>query len=239
MKCVICSSETSIEKKDVYKCDDCNHIYIDYKDSGLDYHKNEYRKNGEGNRVDKNLEIVDGIFTRNFHLARKTIMEKRCDIVSRKFDINIGSSVLDIGAGGGTFAMAMNIRFKSNVECQEISEICLRNLSLLGFKTHSGDFNDIEFNKQYDLVTCWHALEHIKDLKSYATNLSKVVKDTCILEVPINRRLKEPNNGNWDGHYHFFTEKSMDILFGDHFSSIEYSRTESVQQPALLVILKK
>jgi len=239
MNCIVCDESMDLIKTDVHKCTECNHIFIDYKDNGLDYHKNEYRKNGQGNRTNSNIEIVNGVFTNEFHKVRDRIMSKRVKLVKKYTNVNLDSSILDIGAGGGTFAKKMKSDLGIEIEVQEISDICINNLIMMKFNVHKGDFSEIKFDKQYDLVTCWHALEHIKDLHSYAENLSEVTKDICILEVPINRSLKEPNNGNWDGHYHFFTEKSMTKLFGKYFSSLEFSTTESVQQPALLTILKK
>ena len=42
MKCIICNSDTTTIVKETYKCVKCSHIYVNYLNDGLDYHKNEY-----------------------------------------------------------------------------------------------------------------------------------------------------------------------------------------------------
>tara|TARA_R100001443_G_scaffold93574_1_gene100173 strand:+ start:355 stop:1056 length:702 start_codon:yes stop_codon:yes gene_type:complete len=232
MRCKICNTDSipSINT-DAYKCNNCGHIYIDFKGDGLDYHKKEYRKKGHGTRVSN--ELNGGIFTKDFHDARKTICEKRVSRINQLFDKC--DTMLDIGAGGGTFVRMLKQKI-SNIECQEISEVCIDNLTRDGFKVHKGDFNDIKFEKEYDLVTCWHVLEHIKDLDSYVENVTKITKKYLIIEVPINRAIKNPNMG-WDGHYHYFSKESLRLLFENSFKFIKLE--EGVQSPALLAIMEK
>ena len=126
----------------------------------------------------------------------------------------------------------------SVVECQEISDICAKNLIKYKYKTYHGDFNDIKFNRSYDLVTCWHVLEHIKDLYSFVKKCSKITNKYLVIEVPTNRNLKDPNKGDWDGHYHYFSKESMRYLFKEKFEIIK-TITPGIQSPALLVFLKK
>ena len=234
MECVVCASSTEQLDEGLYRCNNCKHIYVDYQGDGLTYHKEEYRTNNEGNRVKG--EVSEGKFTPAFHAARKKIMTGRCDFLQDKLEGC--SNLLDIGAGGGTFALHARERFSTlEVECQEISDICANNLTEYGFKVHHGDINALTFTQKYDVVTCWHVLEHIKDLHSYAKNVSALVNKKLIIEVPIDRRLRVPGQGRWDGHYHFFTRESFRILFGEHFSEINYYN--GIQSPALLVELIK
>ena len=59
-----------------------------------------------------------------------------------------------------------------------------------------------------------------------------------VIEVPTNRNLKDPNKGDWDGHYHYFSKESMRYLFKEKFEIIK-TITPGIQSPALLVFLKK
>jgi rubredoxin len=217
---------------DAHRCETCAHIFIDYQGDGLNYHKEEYRNNSHGTRSD--FEIEEGRFTKSFHEARRKICEARL----REIEPYLTPSLkcLDVGAGGGTFAMALKEKFSIATECQEISDICFNNLTNYGFKTHRGDFSSIDFNKTYDLVTCWHALEHIKDLRSFSQKAAEICSGLLIIEVPVNRQLKDPNE-KWDGHYHFFSERSLPLLFEDNFNLIDIK--EGVQSPALLAIFRK
>ena len=43
MKCHCCGGNYKSIGNNSFKCVDCNHMYVNYKGDGLEYHKNEYR----------------------------------------------------------------------------------------------------------------------------------------------------------------------------------------------------
>jgi hypothetical protein len=221
---------------DSYKCSHCGHVYIDFKEDGLAYHRNEYRTNKHGNRTSN--EIIDGKFTDQFHHVRKNIMSARCEII-RDIAV-ISKTMLDIGAGGGSFVNMVRNKFNHlEIDCQEISNICAKNLIDYGHNVYHGNINEIQFDKCYDLVTCWHVLEHIKDLHAFVDTVDRITKRYLILEVPIKRSLRYPNDGGWDGHYHYFSTESMKLLFAEtSFRFIDIS-TPGIQEPSMTVILQK
>ena len=235
LECLVCAKymEPIIkDSKDFYQCPACKHTFINYTGNGLDYHKEDYRNNGCGTRT--NDEIVDGKFTNDFHKARKEICQNRFEFI--KEYIKGRSTLLDIGAGGGTFASMLKDRTGLKIDCQEISDVCYSNLVNYGFNSHHGDFCSIDFGKQFDIVTCWHVLEHIKDLSSFSNKAAEVCSDLLIVEVPINRKLRDPNEG-WDGHYHYFSEASLSELFKNNFYLIDTK--EGVQSPAIFAVFQR
>ena len=237
VNCPVCLSEKMVEVlHEVYQCHDCFHIFINYKGNGLKYHKEEYRKNNFGTRVDSEIS-PEGKFTEDFHEARKDMCAKRLQQVEPL--LKDYSSCLDIGAGGGTFAKMLKENYSLDIECQEISDVCVDNLKSYGFETHKGDFCSIDFKKSYDLTTCWHVLEHVKDLHAFSEKAAHVCKKYLIIEVPINRGLKNPDDERilWDGHYHYFSIESMTILFEKNFDIMEIKA--GIQAPALLAIFKR
>ncbi len=232
--CPVCFSERMLTvAHEAYQCDECLHVFINHKGDGLNYHKEEYRKNSFGTRVD--LEInPEGKFTESFHSAREDMCIKRVQKIEPL--LKHCSTCLDIGAGGGTFASMLKDKTFLKIECQEISDVCINNLKSYGFKTHKGDFCSVGFKKLYDLTTCWHVLEHIKDLHSFSKKAAQICKKYLVVEVPIDRALRNPDDG-WDGHYHYFSRRSMTKLFEKNFNIIEI--IEGIQSPALLGIFKR
>lgn len=233
MKCKICNtSNTSEIQNNVFKCSHCNHVYINYVGDGNHYHKVLYRSNGEGSRGLG--EIVDGRFTESFHNRRDEICNKRVKELDEYF--THVDSLLDIGAGGGTFLNKVRQKIKT-VEGTEISDVCVENLRRDGYKIYHGSFTEMQIDKKYDLVTCWHVLEHIKDVNLFPSIVHSIVNKYLVLEVPINRKFRNPDI-DFDGHFHYFSEDSMRILFQDLFE-ITYIGP-GIQQPCLLVkMLKK
>ena len=233
MQCKICNSDNNPEvKHKAYKCSDCGHVYINYTGDGIHYHKVLYRADGqEGSRGSG--EVVDGKFTDKFHDRRNGICDNRVKFLSEYFG-NV-NSLLDIGAGGGTFLSKVKDKIDL-VEGTEVSDICVENLTNDGYTVYHGAFTKMDIEKSYDLVTCWHVLEHVQDIQSFPSKAHKVTNKHLILEVPINRSLRNPDV-NFDGHFHYFTEKSMRILFEDLFE-ITYIGP-GVQKPCLLVKMVK
>ena len=126
-----------------------------------------------------------------------------------------------------------------NIDCQEISDICISNLKYRGYKVYEGDFNTIEFDKKYDVVTCYHVLEHIKDVNGFLNQVKKVTDKYLIIEVP-KCKIEIPKDfklRGWDGHYHYFSEKSLKKLFENSFKIRKLE--EGVQTPAIHVIMEK
>jgi|10_taG_2_1085330.scaffolds.fasta_scaffold00235_18 SAM-dependent methyltransferase len=239
--CPVCLSLRMPEvAHESYQCQDCLHIFINYKGDGLNYHKEEYRKNEFGTRGDSEVDS-EGKFTEDFHEVRKDICAKRLQQVEPL--LKDCPSCLDVGAGGGTFAKTLKENTSVNVECQEISDVCADNLESYGFKTYRGDFCSVDFEKSYDLVTCWHALEHIKDIHSFSDKAAQVCKKFLVIEVPTNRfsflteRNKKNPDKQWDGHYHYFSGLSLVQLFEKNFSLVDIK--EGVQAPAILASFKK
>ena len=75
-----------------------------------------------------------------------------------------------------------------NIDCQEISDVCIKNLKDYRYKVYEGDFNTIEFNKKYDVVTCYHVLEHIQDVNGFLNQVKKITDKYLIIEVPKCKR---------------------------------------------------
>lgn len=231
MNCCICGTSSFVVGDDIYKCPSCKHIYVDFLGDTLKYHKSEYRTNSHGTRSES--EILDGEITEFFHKKRNNICNGRLAILQ---EFSKKGRVLDIGSGGGTFALKLRSS-GFDVECQEISSICINYLKKNKFKVYEGDFCSLHFDKTYDIVTCWHVLEHLKNLQDFVKKCSEVCSNLLILEVPINRTIHPPNK-NWDGHFHYFSKESLAKIFKEHFEVLSISE-DGCQKPCLLAILKK
>ncbi len=243
MNCHCCdSNDVSSIMNDVYGCNSCKHIYIDYLGDDIQFHANTFREL-KAQRRDIDEIDKDGKITPLFHEKRKKIVQDRVQYI--KHLLSSSYDCLDVGAGAGTFALELKSHVKS-VECTELSPTLINECEHLGFKTYAKDFVDIEFDKQYDLVFAWHVLEHVKNIEEFKKKMLQVATKHVIIEVPLlvalngkgrRRGLKMPNNGRYDGHAHYFTEKSFTLFFEKDFEIVELK--EGVQTPALFSILKR
>jgi len=242
MNCHCCDGEYTTLQKDIYICPECSHIYRDYTGDSIEYHTNCYRDE-EGFRGSG--EILNGKITEQFHENRKGMCTNRVTY-SSSF-MKDGDSVLDIGAGAGTFAKLLNEKFDLDVlECAELDDRLVAECKQLGFKTTQSGILELPDDKEFDVIFMWHVLEHIQDVKESIKKLRKIVKKRAIIEVPLlvaldgkgrRRSLTPPNEGNYDGHYHYFSERSFRKLAKSAGMRIIDLR-EGVQSPALLAAIE-
>jgi len=253
--CPVCGTEMVVRGnptiQEVTRCPNCGHVYVDYPGDANEFHQHAYRVSTKhGRRGSKNEFDESFRFNEKFHLDRSEICSKRIKCLQDNLDLSECSSMLDIGAGGGTFARWARAKLNmKSIECQEISEICIKNLRMDGFPTYTGDFNSINWNGSddnpgFDLVTCWHTLEHINDIKLFAEQVSKITNKYLVIEVPLDERpnmgpVKTPSLNGWDGHHHFFTYESMALLFKGKFKSCIRTSKKGIQPPSLQVVLEK
>jgi 2-polyprenyl-3-methyl-5-hydroxy-6-metoxy-1,4-benzoquinol methylase len=227
MKCSVCDNEMKLltNKKYLHQCDNCKHIFkkIDNNDEiQKKYHatiaKNPIKFNSDGN--------INAVF----HKQRELIVSQRLEVIEKYLNKNI--TVLDVGGSAGTFANKIRDYVK-NVEITDLADYQKKESERLGFIFYQGDFNKIEFNKKYDLVTSWHVLEHVEDVNTFLPKIKSLSKNMVILEIPYARKI---NENITDGHVQYFNERSFRILLEKYFSVIEIR--EGIQKPALLAICK-
>jgi len=244
MNCHCCENESYILLiEDVYKCNICGHVFIDYKYDNTNFHAEMFREREGYDRKDEEEIDKYGKVTELFHEARKEIVSKRNGYIKQYLKKDY--ECLDVVAGAGTFAKEIEQDIKK-IECTELTPSLIEECERLGFKTYKDDFSLIDFERRYDIVFAWHVLEHVVDVKKFKEKIEKVIGKYAIIEVPLlialngqgrRRNLKKPNDGNFDGHSHYFTKRSFIYLFENEFEILELK--EGVQSPALFAVLKK
>lgn len=100
------------------------------------------------------------------------------------------SSVLEIGCGYGTLAMAM-AKSGYAVTCLDVSTEALRKAEdrakseNLSIEWKQGFAENIPLpDKSFDVITCCHTLEHVKDLAATVQAMKRVARVAVIVIVP-------------------------------------------------------
>lgn len=117
---------------------------------------------------------------------RQKILEKRKFKQIGKLLKKKSISILDIGCGSGTF-LELCKQNKWRVEGVDPSPTASKKiLEKYNIKVHQKDFNDIKFNKTFDVITLWGVLEHMSDPIYAIQNAKKILKKGGLLvfEVP-------------------------------------------------------
>ena len=133
-------------------------------------------------------------------------------------------SILDYGAGKGEFASFIKKK-NYNIDIYEpiLKKIEFKNLPLFS--------NLKKIKKEYDMITCWHSLEHIHDLKETFNAIQNILKDKgyLLIAVPnLDAVEKDYFNENWapydaPRHLYHFNYKSMDNILNKYgFKIVAY-----------------
>ena len=136
----------------------------------------------------------------------------------------IGKRLLDIGCGAGSFLMAAKKYTQdiAGVEPEAIFQKYFSEQKLNVFQS----IKDIPCPSNFDIVTLFHVLEHIKDPVNFLIEIAKILKSStskterlCIIEVPhandalltLYKNKYFQNFTYWSCHLYLFTEKTLQM----------------------------
>ncbi len=153
--CPICQAELSVEEFEIdnfayHRCLSCNSLYTKphlrdgvleslYSDGTYQYYQD--------NLVKKGSKLRKGILEqRKFEQIRVLLEKDEVDL-------------LDVGCGSGTFLDICN----ENGWNSEGVDPSPNSTSTHNITIHHGDFNEMSFEKKFDVVTFWGVLEHLSD----------------------------------------------------------------------------
>jgi len=182
MNCKFCESQqTSSIKKiqspfvnygyTLYQCEICKCRFFDVKEHDVDI-ENVY----ENYSVKHNKEVAGFQFQKSFYWSRQ--VQRIEKVLGRKV-----SSVLDIGCRTGDFLM----HFPDSVvrEGVELSKNSAEIAKSRGLMVYQDFVENINFDKQYDVVTCYAILEHLLKPLTFLDKLSDIVSSGGALVIMI------------------------------------------------------
>lgn len=180
--CVLCNSFESEKLFEIdgfyyHKCLECHSIYTKphIKEGVLD---NLYS--------DGTYQVYQDKLVGNSKKFRKEILENR-KFLQIKSLLNIETpSLLDIGCGNGTF---LDICRQNGWKVDGVdpsptaAEQIFKNFNI---NIHRGDFNNIKFEKTFDVISLWGVLEHMIDPLSTIKKSKELLNDggLIVFEVP-------------------------------------------------------
>lgn len=189
----------------IYECKNC---YLLYDKTSFDKIDNNTTEEVQTNFLEyiydfsKNNQSIDEELVNSSNFIMQFMTKIKDD-----YNINyINKDLIDFGCGNGLHCnsfLNLNIKYYATD---------LNNNMFLSLNYNNKDkfINLKNINKKFDIIFCWHVLEHfykLNDFINYIQKLSK--KDTIILlQIPCfdEKHL-------FDCHFLFFNEKSIKILF--------------------------
>lgn len=159
-----------------------------------------------------------GIVNRLYKFLRNYTIRQKYNLI---YDRKRGHKILDIGSGTGEL---LNEFVKHNWETAGVEpNKTARDKAINGYGLEIYDEYELQNfpSGYYDVISMWHVLEHVSDIKSRSRELSRLIKDDGIFVIALpNFKAFDALNyesywAAWDvpRHLHHFTESSLQTLF--------------------------
>ena len=131
------------------------------------------------------------LFDRVYQTVRTYTLNKKVSLLN-SFNTE-EKTVLDIGAGTGDFLLACEKSGWNVIGIEPNKEA--RNIALKKeIKLHQ-ELKDVS-NLKFDVITLWHVLEHVPNLKVYLSQIKKLLKPNGVLVIAV------PNYKSYDAIYY-------------------------------------
>lgn len=179
-----------LTKKDFHICEclNCGLLYTMPRPSkekiGAYYKSDEYYSHQENKK---------GFVPRLYEAIKKINLKHKFRLASR--DLPVGK-LLDIGCGVGDF---LHVAEHNGWQCtgvepsEEAREIARQRIK--GDLLYSEDLEQLP-DQSFDLITMWHVLEHVDDLKWQVAQLQRLIKPEGRIVIAV------PNYRSYDGRFY-------------------------------------
>jgi len=226
-KCPLCDSSlidffiTNFKNKDFWKCKQCSFVFSskieipNYADASWTH------------VVDPDGKIRDLSKEREFK-----IKNWYGDIVSHVKTLNPGK-ILDIGCGLGYLLSSFSDKWeKYGFEISEFALTYIKNnfpeVDLINDIDLENSDPPKHHQENYDVILCYHVIEHIRNPRAFIKNLTKLLKidGTLIIGTPnIGSSMAKIFKGNFrllgdDGHIGLFNDQTMTLLLKENHYKI-------------------
>lgn len=230
-KCPWCNSENTTqfiklkdyfltqEEFEIIECNECKLLFT-YPQPSPSVIGNYYKSE---NYLSHN-EDKKGIIPIIYNKVKKRNIKNKFNIV-KKSNTSNGNNILDIGCGIGDFLLyAKENNYKiSGIEPNDDAKKIAENK--LNIKIYSPEELQNIPDNTFDIITMWHVLEHVADIKTEIHHLQRILKENGKLILAL------PNYKSYDAEYYKDKWAAYDApRHLNHFSRISikniFSQTE-------------
>lgn len=212
-KCPLCGSKRIAKKLacidrfatgetfDIYECADCKFTFTqnfpEEKEIGRYYESPTYISHSDTSK---------GLVNKVYHIVRRIMLHCKTCLVEQLTLLKNGK-LLDYGAGTGYFARAMAKKGWDVTAIEKSDNARALAMREFGFEMQPAEALAGIADKELDVVTMWHVMEHIQDLDKMWSELYRILDDTGIAIIAV------PNSGSYDAK-----------LYNEHWAAYDVPR---------------
>jgi 2-polyprenyl-3-methyl-5-hydroxy-6-metoxy-1,4-benzoquinol methylase len=224
---VLCAKDFTVSQKvfSIWQCEDCTCRFTQdvptAEEIGVYYQSSSYVSHSDTKK---------GLINKLYHTIRNYTVEQKRKLIEKVGGRKNGT-LLDVGAGTGAFASRMQ-KADWNVTGLEPDETAREN----ALKNHQLQLQDLDAlfsfdDKQFDVITLWHVLEHVHELHKYVETFYRILKDdgTLIIAVPnYTSNDEKVYKEFWAAYdvprhlYHFSPESMQQLMQQHNFEIVDF-----------------
>lgn len=189
---IIHSKDYSLTKKhfEIIECANCSLRYTSpmpsIEEIGPYYNFPEYISH---------TDVKEGWMNKIYHKVRAITLKDKTNWVQSLFTGHKGH-ILEIGAGTGAFANSMETKGWEVTALEPDESSRKRALDNYGIKLQPIDNLYTLPNNKFDVISLWHVLEHVHDLKGYLKTFSTILKPNGRIIIAV------PNYTSYDANFY-------------------------------------
>lgn len=170
----------------IVQCGKCNLLYTNPRPDAAslpDYYKsdNYISHTSKGNNLTNIL----------YKIARSYTLKQKYKMIS---SYHKKGSILDYGCGTGDLLKHFKNKGWTTAGIEPDSE-ARKLVKDKGIEV-TDELSQLSKQKTYDIITMWHVLEHVSELRSTIKQLKKLLSDDGVLFIAV------PNSDSFDAHYY-------------------------------------
>ncbi len=176
---------------------------------------NYYESNNYISHTDEAKTLLEKVY----QTVKKIALKRKLELINKY--ANTSKTILDIGCGTGEFLITAR-KNNWNTLGVEINDEARNKSSKKNITTYK--FIEEVKSSQFNIITLWHVLEHLKDLNGTITKISSLLDTEGTLIIAV------PNYKSYDANYYkeywaaydtprhlwHFSQKSISTIFENH-----------------------
>ena len=176
---------------------------------------NYYESNNYISHTDEAKTLLEKVY----QTVKKIALKRKLELINKY--ANTSKTILDIGCGTGEFLITAR-KNNWNTLGVEINDEARNKSSKKNITTYR--FIEEVKSSQFNIITLWHVLEHLKDLNGTITKISSLLDTEGTLIIAV------PNYKSYDANYYkeywaaydtprhlwHFSQKSISTIFENH-----------------------
>ena len=127
-----------------------------------------------------------GLLSPLLNAAMDSLDREKLRIITRYVKLQQSSAVLDVGCGAGTFLSRIHGQYGSMAVGVDFMDLA-RLPAFRDVEFRRGLFYEQQFDRQFDLITMWHYLEHDYDPFQSLMHARRLLKDDGLLVIEVPR----------------------------------------------------